>query len=78
VEKAKTTIAHGAYLVYGTTFEDLNDVVAGRSKACSLLEQSYEGVLVQMKTNQAEDAGYILLKTQTADKAKYVFIQLLS
>jgi 6-phosphofructokinase len=73
IDQAKTTIAHGARLVYGTKFEDLRAVVAGEIKTCSLADTSYKGVMVQLKTNQSEDAGYVILKTQTVDKAKMRF-----
>ncbi len=70
VEATQTTIAHGARLVYGAEFEDLMGVVTGEIKTCSLADTSYQGVMVQLKTNQSEDAGYLILKTQTVDKAK--------
>jgi hypothetical protein len=73
IEQAKTTIARGARLVYGTEFEDLEGVVAGEIKTCSLADTSYQGVMVQLKTNQSEDAGYVILKTQRVDKAKVRF-----
>jgi len=72
-EQTQTTIAHGARLVCGVEFEDLKAVVAGKVKTCSLADTSYQGVMVQLKTNQSEDAGYLVLKTQTVDKAKVRF-----
>jgi hypothetical protein len=72
-EQTQTTIAHGARLVCGVEFEDLKAVVAGKVKTCSLADTSYQGVMVQLKTNQSEDAGYLILKTQTVDKAKVRF-----
>jgi len=72
-EQTQTTIALGARLVYGSEFEDLKAVVAGKVKTCSLADTSYQGVMVQLKTNQSEDAGYLVLKTQTVDKAKVRF-----
>jgi len=73
VEQGKTTIARGASLVYGTTFEDLKGVVAGEIKTCSLADESYQGVMIQAKTNTSEDMGFLVLKTQTSDKAKVRF-----
>jgi hypothetical protein len=73
LEQTQTKIAHGARLVHGAEFEDLKGVVAGEIKTCPLADTSYQGVMVQLKTNQSEDAGYIILKTQTVDKAKVRF-----
>jgi hypothetical protein len=73
VEQTQTTIGHGARLVYGAEFEDLKGVVSGTIKTCSLADTSYKGVMVQLKTNESEDAGYLILKTQTVDKAKVRF-----
>jgi hypothetical protein len=72
-EQTRTSVAHGARLVYGTRFEDLRDVVSGDGKTGSLVDTSYQGVMVQLKTNQSEDAGYLILKTQTLDKSKVRF-----
>jgi hypothetical protein len=73
VEQAQTMIPQGARLVCGVRFEKLKAVVAGEIKTCSLADTSYQGVMVQLKTNQSEDAGYLILKTQTVDKAKVRF-----
>jgi len=72
-EQTQTTIVTGARLVYGAEFEDLKGVVAGEIKTCSLADTAYHGVMVQLKTNQSEDAGFLILKTQTVDKAKVRF-----
>lgn len=73
VEQTKTTIAEGARLIYGTKFEDLKGVVAGEIRTCSLADESYQGVMMNAKTNPSEDMGFLTLKTQTPDKAKVRF-----
>jgi hypothetical protein len=72
-EVTATAIAPGAMLVKGTRFENLSDVVAGRSRTCSLTEGSYEAVSLQSKTNKSDDAGYLILKTQHIDKNRVRF-----
>ena len=73
VEQTQTTIANGARLVYGAEFEQLKGVITGEIGTCSLVDTSYHAVMIRAKTNPSEEAGYIILKTQTVDKAKVRF-----
>ena len=57
-------VADGAQLVTKGSIVSLADVIAGKSKNCSLVEKSEKSpVSVQLKMNNAEDAAYIILGT---------------
>jgi ketosteroid isomerase-like protein len=58
-------VADGARLVIRGNIVSLADVIAGKSKNCSLVEKSEKSpVSVQLKMNDAEDAAYLILGTQ--------------
>jgi hypothetical protein len=63
-------ISPGAYLVSGNRCENLHGVISGEVKTCTLIEgSSRTATAMALKMNDAEDAAYLRLKTQTGEKA---------
>ena len=59
-----TLIAHGARLISGSLNVDLQEVVAGKNASFSLVEDtSWQGVEIRLKTNDNNDAAYMVLTT---------------
>ena len=73
LEHAKASIAAGAHLVCGAHFENLERVVSGEASTCSLADTSYRSVMINAKTNESEDAGFLVLKTVTSDNLNVRF-----
>jgi hypothetical protein len=73
VEQSLKSVGKGAGLVYGAKQVDLRGVVTGEITTCALVDTSYHGIVVQGRTNQSEDMGFIVLKTQKADTTKVRF-----
>jgi hypothetical protein len=62
-------ISPGAYLVSGNRCENLHGVISGEVKTCTLNEgPSRAAMSIALKMNDAEDAAYLRLKTQTVEK----------
>lgn len=72
-EQAKAGIAPGAQLIWGAKFVDLGDVVAGKNTTCPLADTSFHGVMIQARTNETEDMGWVILKTRQSDTTKVRF-----
>jgi hypothetical protein len=73
VVQTTDAIAPGARLIDGVRFEDLRSVVAGENKNCSLADTAFHGVMIQGRTNPAEDMGFLILKTVTYDNTRVRF-----
>ncbi len=63
LEQAKNAIVPGALLVRGADLVNLREVVEGRNPKVSLVDTAQHGVMIMLKTNKAEDAGHLILKT---------------
>ncbi len=63
LEQAKNAIVPGALLVRGTDLVNLREVVEGRNPKVSLVDTAQHAVMIMLKTNKAEDAGHLILKT---------------
>jgi hypothetical protein len=70
VEQSLKAIGKGAGLICGGKQTDLRSVVKGEAQTCSLVDTSYHGIAVQGRTNESEDMGFFVLKTQKADTTK--------
>lgn len=69
VEQSLKAIGKGAGLVYGTKQVDLRGVVTGEITTCALVDTAYHGIAIQGRTNESEDMGFFVLKTQKVDTA---------
>jgi hypothetical protein len=67
MEQSLKAIGKGAGLVYGTKQVDLRGVVTGEITTCALVDTSYHGIAIQGRTNESEDMGFFVLKTQKVD-----------
>ena len=68
-DKTTITIAPDAYLVAGKRFENLQGVINGEIKGCSLNEApSRQAVWLHLKANNQENAVVLVLKTQSEKK----------
>jgi len=72
-EQARAGIAPGARLIWGAKFVDLGDVVTGKNTTCSLADTSFHGVMIQARTNETEDMGWVILKTRQSDTTNVRF-----
>jgi len=73
VDHAKSCIAHGARLVDGARFVDLEGALTGNDTTVALADTSYQGVMIQGRTNPSEDMGFLILKTVKSDKSMVRF-----
>jgi hypothetical protein len=63
------TISPGAYVAFGNKYENMESIITGKSKTCSLKEDSTQSaVRVVVKVNDSENAAFVTLKTQTNQK----------
>ena len=73
VEQALDVVGQGAGLICGARLENLRDVMTGKVPTCSLADTSFHGIMVQGRTNSAEDMGFIILKMQKSDTTEVRF-----
>lgn len=66
LEEKGVVISRGAILVIGGSTENLADVVAGKVKSRSLVEKTQDNpASIKLKMNDAENAAWLILGTQT-------------
>lgn len=69
VNQSDTLVTAGARLVSGSLDVNLREVVAGKNTSLSLVEDSSRGgIAIRLKTNDNDDAGYLLYTTSTREK----------
>jgi hypothetical protein len=66
-------IASRAKLVRCGEMVPLLPAVSASGGRCPLVDTTYQGVFLEMETNEIEDAGYLLVKTRAADTTKVSF-----
>ncbi len=70
LEEATKCITKGSRLINGSRYGYLKDAATGDVSPCALSDSSYHAIAIEGRTNEAEDMGYIVLKTVKADTTK--------
>jgi hypothetical protein len=69
LDRNDTLVASGARVVSGSLNTNLREVVAGKNTSFSLAEDtSRQGIDIRLKSNDNDDAAFLLLTTATRQK----------